>query len=158
MKKTLNIIFMFFIFLNSFSQKVKKDLYLLIPEKPVYEIFNDTIVIQQFKIDFESKNSKNSIIFIDDKGNLIKKITLKGTNNRVLNLTYKNVNCNNNPIIVRDKDIRNYLTIDEIIFQCDFENFNAIINNFNVYLINNKENSDGYYIAKKVYLEKGSGL
>jgi hypothetical protein len=158
MKKTLIVIFIFFIFLNSFSQKVNKDLYLFITEKPVYEVSNDTIVFQQFKIDFESKNSKKSMIFVDDKGNLIKKITLKGTNNRVLNLTYKNVNSNNNPIIVRDKDVRNYLTLDEIIFQSDFESFNAIINNFNVYLINSKENSDGYYIARKVFIEKRSGL
>ena len=70
----------------------------------------------------------------------------------------KNVNSNNNPIIVRGKDISNYLTLDEIIFQSDFENFNAIINNFNVYLINSKENSDDYYIARKVLIEKRSGL
>lgn len=32
----------------------------------------------------------------------------------------KNVNSNNNPIIVRGKDISNYLTLDEIIFSKRF--------------------------------------
>lgn len=158
MKKTLNIIFLFFISINSFSQKEKKDLYLFIPEKPVYEISNDTIIFQQFKIDFESKNSVKNIVFIDDKGNLAKKINLKGTSNKVLNLIYKNVNSRNNPIVVIEKDIGNYLTLDAIIYQTDFENFIEILNNFNVYLINSKENTDRYYIAKKVFIEKRRGL
>lgn len=46
----------------------------------------------------------------------------------------------------------------KLFFLSDFENFNAIINNFNVYLINSKENSDDYYIARKVLIEKRSGL
>ncbi|WP_333659264.1 hypothetical protein [Flavobacterium sp.] len=158
MKNTINLICLL-IFINSFSQEQKKNIYIFINQKPTLQIKNDTLNIQQFEINFDVKSSINPIhLTIDKSGNLIKNLTIKSSSNEIVKFKYENIKSNNIPLLINKKNIFNFLIYDEIVSQIKFKNFMNILNTFNVYIINAEYNSEEYFMAKKVNIEKYIGL
>ncbi|HQA75283.1 hypothetical protein [Flavobacterium sp.] len=156
--KKIQYFIILFCFSFCFSQNEKQNIFIFIPEKPSIKIGNDTLNFQRFEINFNSKHHKSLELIIDKLGNLQKKISLKSNISKLVYLNYESINSNNNPILVNPKDIKNFLTHDEIINNINFDNFINIINDFNVYVINSDYNLEDFFIAKKVKIEKYNGL
>ncbi|WP_445457313.1 hypothetical protein [Flavobacterium sp. HNIBRBA15423] len=157
--KIVALLLFFNAFFICYSQKGVKEIYLFIDKNPVVEVKNDTLLFQKFVIDF-NENSKNKEInlSIDKERTLIKSFKIKPSNNRNLNLVYRNEKNHNIPIIVQKKDIKNVLFYNEIIESMNSENFSEIVSKFDLYLIEKDKDDKEYFIAKKVVLEKLSGL
>lgn len=157
--KNLYLIFLFLNFTNCLSQEIKQNLYIFINQKPISEVANDTILYQTFEINFETKFNTTEIeLKVNEAGNLENKIMVKATSNKLIIFTYINKKSGNNPILINKKDILNYLNYNDIICCIKFENFMQTLSKFNVYIINDETNNSYYYLAKKVTVEKYSGL
>ncbi|HEU4496160.1 MAG TPA: hypothetical protein VFR70_03840 [Flavobacterium sp.] len=159
MKKVM----IFFAFINMLAckaQNIEHSLFIFTDKNPVREISDGSFVYQKFDIDFEPIcNSKIVDIKVNKNGILEKNIKVKATTNKIVSLIYKNQNAdNNNSRQVNQDDIVNFLTYDEIICNLDIEEFMKIASKFNIYIIQGERNSTRIYLAKKVTLERHSGM
>ncbi|WP_395065870.1 hypothetical protein [Flavobacterium sp.] len=139
-----------------FSQDVKKNLYIEFNEKPYIKSNNDSTAIEFYKLDFEKKDGIVYNLSIDNNGNLVKNVYLKGSSAKIIILKYYNVNADNNPFIINLLEMKNFITMNEIIDKYSIENFMSILENFNIYLV--KKKSGNKYYAKKMLVEKLIGL
>ena len=159
MKNNLIISLFFFITINLiFSQVKKQDLYLFMNEPPESNIVADTIIWQRFHINFENGKYSTNTLLVDNIGNLKQNLLIKATSNKIVVLDHKNMNFKNNATLILQKQIINYLIIEDVLKSCSFENFREISKKFNVFIIEEAKNSQPYYIAKKVEVIDYGGL
>ena len=159
MKNKIIIIILIFINTNLFfSQIEKQNLYLFINQPPESNIVADTIIWQRFHINFESGKYATNTLTVDKDGNLKQNLIIKATSNKIVVIDHKNFNFKNNATLILQKQIINYLIIEDVLKSCSFENFREISQKFNVFMIEEPKNSKPYYIAKKVEVIDYGGL
>ncbi len=158
MKKLL-LLFLILNFTNCFSQDSKQNLFLFINQKPISEVINDSLTYQTFEINFDTKgNTTEMELKVNKNGNLENKIRVKGASSDIVIFKYLNKKSNNDPVLIKKKDVLNYLNYEDIVCCIKIGNFLETLSKFNVYIINAEPNSNQYYMAKKVSFEKYIGL
>ncbi|MFT6749770.1 MAG: hypothetical protein ACJAQ1_001725 [Flavobacterium sp.] len=156
MKNYISLL-LIFVITSCFSQIEQKNLYIFHSNEPDFFTTksNDSLInLEIYHINFDLKKQRNYELKMNQDGNLIKSISLKGFSDIVFKFTYFNNNNNNSPQLIFKKNIVNALTYKEIIENISSENFKEIIKNFkNIYLINSKDIYENYFISKKVIVE-----
>jgi hypothetical protein len=156
MRKFLVLTFVLF-FSGIYSQSDKKKLFILYKNDSGMRIGqskNDTMSVEAYVIDFTKSSKSNLVLDIGQDGNLKIKYNIVYSRLKILDFIYINQNSDNNPILVNKKTIRNVLKYNVIIDSIKDENFVKILNNFDIYFINEDEALEDYYVAKKVQLQK----
>src|SRR5690554_1139150 len=143
--------FLFTVFITNFCLS-QENIYIIIKEHPDIRHFtykSDTIQHDQYHITLAPEINK--LEFSIENGSLKKTSEMRAYNRLSLDLTYQNINGNNNPILIKKDAIQNKITYEEMVLAKDYKNLLETLKRFkNVYLIDEASFFDGYYIARKI--------
>lgn len=142
---------------NFCNAQVKTDLFLFYNDTAdilLTKSENDSVYMETYTIRSNKNCGINTILDVDKNGNLTKQIQITKTDSRIVRFTYRN-DGRNNPILVNEKNIINNLSLNDLLYKIDLDEFYRIVSRFeNLYLVVNKSYDSSFYIAKKINVEK----
>jgi|SRR5690554_921832 len=152
MFKIATIIFVFLY--SGFCLSQSKDLFILYDSKSDYSLYessNDTLQIKGYRFNLSIPTTHLTLSIKNDS--IIKKINLPSGKGRSISFNYLNLNNNNDIFLINNKKIKYKLDYNQMKAIKDLNNLYEFISYFeNVYLINEEDFFDGFYIARKVSL------
>jgi hypothetical protein len=153
MKKKYKLLVLFlFISSISFAQK-RGDLFILVNNRSKIDSTfskSDSIEINYYSLRLTPDAVKYQFER-DKKGNLKKRISIKTTKSKFIDLEYKNKNNDNPRILIKDLDKSNIITFDEIFHINNLKKLRELIGTYmNIYLIHEGEKYGNFYVAKRV--------
>lgn len=152
MPKIATIIFVFLY--SGFCVSQSKDLYILYNSKSEYSLYessNDTLQIKGYRFNLSIQKTYLTLSIKNDS--ILKKINLPSGKGRSISFNYINLNNDNDLFLINNKKVKNKLLYHEMKAVKDLNNLYEFISYFkNVYLINEDDIFDGFYIARKVSL------
>lgn len=151
----LKIATIIFIFLYSdFCISQTKELYIFYDDKSelsLYESSNDTLQIKGYRFNLSIPTTYLTLSIKNDS--IVKEINLPSGKGRSISFNYLNLNNNNDIFLISDKKIKHRLHYHQMRAIKDLNNLYEFVSYFeNVYLINEENLFDGFYIARKVTL------
>jgi len=152
MPKIATIIFVFLY--SGFCLSQTKELYIFYDDKSelsLYESSNDTLQIKGYRFNLSIPTTYLTLSIKNDS--IVKEINLPSGKGRSISFNYINLNNDNDLFLINNKKVKNKLLYHEMKAVKDLNNLYEFISYFkNVYLINEEDFFDGFYIAHKVSL------
>ena len=150
MLKITTIIFVFLY--SSFCVSQSKELYIFYDSKSDYSLYessNDTLQLKGYRFNLSIPTTYLTLSIKNDS--ILKKINLPSGKGRSISFNYFNLNNNNDIFLINNKKINHKLNYNQMKAIKELNNLIEFINYFeSVYLINEEDFFDGFYIARKV--------
>lgn len=155
MKKIIILNLLLIFSVNLFSQSSEFDICILLQGKAkIFKISNDSIIYQQFNLEEQIQYLKQDLQF-NENGILETNIIVPGINKDFyLRFIYKNEKDKNLPIIIKKEEAKNILVYPKDFKNIKIEKFRKLLSKANDIYIIESDSVFGFYILKKVILEK----
>jgi hypothetical protein len=154
-KKSVILALLLFVSLSCLAQK-KGNLFLLVNDaSKIDSTFSksDSVEINYYSLKLTPDTVKYQFQR-DEKGNLKKKISVKTTKSKFIDLEYRNTNNNNPRILVNKIDTSNTMTFKEIFHAKSLKELRKLISTYErIYLIHEEEKYGNFYVAKRVSMK-----
>ncbi len=151
----LKITTIIFIFLYSgFGLSQTKELYIFYDDKSelsLYESSNDTLQIKGYRFNLSIPTTYLTLSINNDS--IVEEINLPSGKGRSISFNYLTLDNNNDIFLINNELIKHRLHYHQMRAIKELDNLIEFISHFeNVYLINEKDFFDGFYITRKVSL------